>query len=135
MPLRAKRDGTWRASVRPGAAFTVWVIDPEGVRAGVATAVKPGSAETPVVALAPAGRLVLPPWEEGMPERWVELRDAAHALLYSGWEFRLPVVPNLGHCLVLPPGAYRVELSQGLARRGPKVFRVTAVAGATSRMD
>ena len=81
------------------------------------------------------GLLVPPGWQHGMPEPWVEVRDAAGVVLYSGGLGALPVVPDRGYALVLPPGEYRVEVSVGPERKQPRAFTATCVAGDAKRVE
>jgi hypothetical protein len=128
------KDGSIRVPMREAEAFAAWVYDFEGNRAGVATADAP-SAETPVeVHLAPAGWIVLPP-DPNVVERWVVLRDARETAVFSGFEASLPGVVGEGHRLVVPPGSWSVTFSRGLARRDPRVVRVTVSPRAGTRAE
>jgi len=134
--LRAQEDGTWKGTVRTGAPCCVWVLEVAGMRAGVLPAVAPGAAEPTVVPLTPAGRLLLPGWEYGTPEPWVEVRDATDRVLYSGLLGSLPVATDLvRYYLLLPPGAYRVEVSSGPERKEPRTYTASASAGATTPLE
>jgi hypothetical protein len=47
----------------------------------------------------------------------------------------LPVLPEKGHVLLLPPGTYRFEMSVGAQRASPRSFTGTAVAGETRKAE
>ncbi|HEU4394922.1 MAG TPA: hypothetical protein VFS92_05095, partial [Planctomycetota bacterium] len=126
--------GPLRVVVREADAFAVWVVDGAGKRASVAGIEAP-SADRPVeVNLVPAGWIVLPPDPDAL-DRWVVLRDARETPVYSGFEANLPAVAGEGYRLPVPPGAWSVTVSRGLARRHPRVFRVIVAPGSGVRAE
>jgi hypothetical protein len=65
----------------------------------------------------------------------VKVRDGSGAVVSSGGMSALPVLPEEGHVLVLPPGTYRIEMSVGAQRASPWSFTGTAVPGETRRAE
>ncbi len=135
VPLAAAGEGVWECTVVSGAPCVLHVFDVKEMTAGVATA-SPRNAGNPIpVALAPAGLLLPPGWEYGTPDPWIEVRDGDGAVLYSGGQSALPVVPDAGYALVLPPGTYRVEIATGAERSHPRTVGATVVAGRATRIE
>jgi hypothetical protein len=87
------------------------------------------------VVLAPAGKVLLPPHPFEMPDRWIEVRDAAGKVLFSGFEQLLPVIRDEGYALLLPAGAYRVEVSGGFERKDARVYSAVSTPGTTTRLE
>ena len=134
-PLALQPDGAWKGRARTGAPYCFLACDAKGMRAGVLTGPPAGEGKPVTVKMDLAGLLFPPGWEHGTPEPWVEVRDGSGAVLYSGGQSGLPVVPDHGYGLVLPPGEYRIEVSVGAERKGPKSFTATAVAGTAKRIE
>ena len=134
-PLAAGADAAWRGTVRTGSPVCLFASDAQAMRAGTAVVPHAGGGEPVSVKMAAAGLLIPPGWSHGRPEPWVEVRDAAGVVVYSGGLGALPVVPDRGYALVLPPGEYRIEVSVGAERKEPRTFTATAVAGAAKRVE
>lgn len=137
--LRRTPESAWTATVATGGTFTVWAADIARRRAGVVTGLAHDgaarAAAPPRVELVPAGRVVLTPPADAFAERWVEVRDAAGSVVWSGPERELPATVGEGSHLDLPPGDWTVEISTGLARRSPRTSDARVVAGGTVRLE
>lgn len=127
--------GAFSLSMKTGAACGVWVFDATAMRAGVAFDAAPGAAEPAAVALVAAGRVMLPPVSFEHQGQWVEIRDASERVVWSGPETKLPAIPGEGYFAVLPPGNWRFDVSDGIERKDPKIWRGVAVAGSTTRAE
>jgi hypothetical protein len=135
VPLALQPDGTWKGLARTGAASCLYACDAKRMQAGVLSGPLPVDGKPVSVKMEPAGVLFPPGWEHGTLEPWIEVRDGAGTVLYSGGQSGLPVVPDHGYGLVLPPGEYRIEVSVGAEKATPKAFSATAVAGSAKRVE
>jgi len=135
IPLRRTPESNWTVSAASAGRYVVWCADAAGGRAGVLVDAAPGAADPPAVRLLPAGRLLLPAPPKDRTERWIQARNAAGVVVFSGLEDDLPTAAGEGRHLLLPPGDWTVEVSRGIGRKEPATYRATVVAGRSIRFE